>query len=223
MPDDLAVLIVEDDFRVAQIHEGFVADAPGFTVVGTAHTAASGLEMVEHLEPDLVLLDIYLPDAKGTDVLADLRAMQPVDCFVVTAARDIATVKRCLDLGVLHYLIKPFRQEDLVDRLLEYREWKRSLGSENDLTQADVDRIFYGVGRHTPALPKGLSEPTMELVVAALSDATEPLGAEDVAQVTGVSRVSVRRYLKHLADVGEASVVQDYGGPGRPRQRFLLQ
>ena len=97
-------------------------------------------------------------------------------------------------------------------------------GFEDEIeSSADVDRIFYGVGHHAPALPKGLSGPTMELVVAALSDATEPLGAEDVAQVTGVSRVSVRRYLKHLADTGEAAMLQDYGGPGRPRQRFLLR
>jgi response regulator of citrate/malate metabolism len=62
----------------------------------------------------------------------------------------------------------------------------------------------------------------MELVVGALTEATDPLAAEDVAQLTGISRVSVRRYLRHLADVGDATIVQDYGTPGRPRHRFQL-
>jgi response regulator of citrate/malate metabolism len=85
-----------------------------------------------------------------------------------------------------------------------------------------VDQIFHGVGRPTPALPKGLSPETMELIMGALTEAADALGAEDVAQLTGISRVSVRRYLRHLADSGEASLIQDYGTAGRPRHRYQL-
>ena len=172
--------------------------------------------------PDLVLLDIYLPDALGTDVMARLRAERSIDCFVLTAARDIATVKRCLDLGALHYLIKPFPRAELVNRLNEYREWRRTLHQTGELAQTDVDQIFHGVGQPTARLPKGLSPGTLELVARALADADEPLTADDVAQVTGISRVSVRRYLRHLTDNGQAVLSQDYGTPGRPRHRFAL-
>lgn len=222
MPDPISVLIVEDDFRVADIHKGFVEEAGGFTVVGTAQSVETALELNEKLEPQLVLLDIYLPDGRGTDVLVSLRAGRTVDCFVLTAARDIGTVKKCLDLGALHYLIKPFTRDELVERLNEYRIWRSALGVEHDLSQTEVDQIFHGVARTNASLPKGLSPETMELVVGALTSATDPLAAEDVSQLTGISRVSVRRYLRHLADTGGATIVQDYGTPGRPRHRFQL-
>jgi response regulator of citrate/malate metabolism len=222
MPDPITVLIVEDDFRVAEIHDDFVEGAGGFSVIGTAQSAAAALEMNVELEPELVLIDIYLPDGLGTELLAELRRQRSVDCFVLTAARDIATVKRCLDLGALHYLVKPFTKNELVDRLREYREWRRGHGSATELTQVQVDQIFHGVGRPTATLPKGLSVETMELVVGALTEADDALSSEDVAQVTGISRVSVRRYLRHLADAGDAEIIQDYGTPGRPRHRFQL-
>lgn len=218
---DVQVLIVDDDFRVADIHRGFVEETEGFAVVGSVQTAEAALQACEELDPDLILLDIYLPDMSGTELLARLRADRSVDCFVLTAARDITTVKRCLDLGALHYLIKPFRRNELTARLDDYRTWTGSWES-GDLDQTDVDRMFHGMGRPPDDLPKGLSTETMELVVGALATAGEPLTAEDVAQLTGISRVSVRRYLRHLTDAGRAVLSHDYGTTGRPRHRFAL-
>jgi len=218
----VSVLIVEDDFRVAEIHKGFVDEAGGFDVVGVARSATSALELNASLEPQLVLLDIYLPDGHGTDLLAQLRAQRSVDCFVLTAARDVGTVKKCLDLGALHYLIKPFTKDQLIGRLNEYRQWQEMFGVESELDQSAVDQIFHGVGRPSPNLPKGLSTETMELVVGALNVADDALAAEDVSQLTGISRVSVRRYLRHLADTGDAVIIQDFGTPGRPKHRFQL-
>ena len=222
MSDPLSVLIVDDDFRVADIHKGFVEEAGDFTVVGTAQSAKTAIELSMSLKPTLVLLDIYLPDGSGTDVLRRLRDDLAVDCFVLTAARDVATVKRCLDLGALHYLIKPFTKDELIDRLVEYRQWRDSLRTDQELDQSSIDHIFNARGRPSSVLPKGLSSQTMELIISALAGVEDPLGAEDVAQLTGISRVSVRRYLRHLADSGQAVLVQDYGTPGRPRHRFQL-
>lgn len=222
MSEPIPVLIVEDDFRVADIHKGFVNEAGGFNVVGTAQSCAAAIEMSSTLEPQLVLLDIYLPDGRGTDLLAHLRDHSTVDCFVLTAARDLGTVRRCLDLGALHYLIKPFSKDQLTGRLHEYRRWRTAFARSGELDQTDVDQLFHGVGRPSQSLPKGLSAETMELVVSALTEASDALAAEDVSQLTGISRVSVRRYLRYLADAGDAVLVQDYGTPGRPRHRFQL-
>lgn len=227
MPDavtdsEIRVLVVDDDFRVADIHRGFVEQVSGFRVVGTAQSGAQAVEVSAELKPDLVLLDIYLPDGLGSDVIVRLREQRSVDCFVLTAARDINTVKRCLDLGALHYLIKPFSGAELIERLRDYRSWKLSWSEQETLDQVGVDKIFHGVGRPADRLPKGLSTETMELVLGALTTSDEPLTADDIAQLTGISRVSVRRYLRHLTDQGHAVLSQDYGTPGRPRHRFAL-
>ena len=54
----IRTLIVDDDFRVADIHRGYVQRLQGFLVVGEAHTAGQALESVSRLRPDLVLLDL---------------------------------------------------------------------------------------------------------------------------------------------------------------------
>lgn len=220
----ISVLIVDDDFRVADIHRGFVDEVEGFSVVGTAQSASRAIELCTELAPTLVLLDVYLPDGSGTEVLRRLRDELAIDCFMLTAARDVGTVKRCLDLGALHYLVKPFVKDELVERLRHYRRWRQSLRTQDtgELDQPHIDHIFNRPGRPPSTLPKGLSSETMALVVSALAGADDPLAAEDVAQLTGISRVSVRRYLRHLADSGEAILEQDYGTPGRPRHRFRL-
>ena len=58
----IRTFIIEDDFRVADIHSAYVSKVPGFEVIGKAHTAAAAYEAVLELQPDLVLLDLYLPD-----------------------------------------------------------------------------------------------------------------------------------------------------------------
>src|SRR3546814_15635356 len=71
---DLSVLVVDDDFMVASIHTRFVERTPGFTVVGVAATAATAKQEIERLRPDLVLLDVHLPDMTGLDLLRTLLA-----------------------------------------------------------------------------------------------------------------------------------------------------
>ena len=79
----IEVLVVDDDFMVARIHTGFVERTPGFTVTGTARTGAEALEAAARLQPDLVLLDVYLPDVSGLDLLGDLREAAPeIDVLV---------------------------------------------------------------------------------------------------------------------------------------------
>ena len=57
----ISVLVVDDDFMVANIHERFVARTDGFEVVGSARTGAEALALAAELDPDLVLLDVHLP------------------------------------------------------------------------------------------------------------------------------------------------------------------
>ena len=96
----IEVLVVDDDFMVARIHTGFVERTPGFRVTGVAHTGADALAEAERLQPDLVLLDVYLPDVSGLDLLGALREAAPeVDVLVMSAAREADTVRRALRGG----------------------------------------------------------------------------------------------------------------------------
>ncbi len=215
------VLVVDDDFMVAKVHSRFVDQTPGFTVVGAAHTGAAALEAAQELQPDLILLDIYLPDMTGLEVLGRLREQAPdVDVLVVSAAREIETVRRALRGGIVHYLLKPFTYEDLRERLEHYRFAHLSLAEAGTARQADVDRVFGTRTAPERPLPKGLSVETAQLVEQALRDTDGDLSASECASALGISRVSARRYLEHFASLGRADVRLRYGGQGRPERRY---
>jgi response regulator of citrate/malate metabolism len=219
----IGVLVVDDDFMVARIHRGYVERLPGFRVLGEAHTAAEALQSVEAQRPGLVLLDIYLPDRSGLDVLREVRASGSAapDVIVITAARDVATVRSAMHGGVANYLVKPFTFATFSDRLARYAEGRRSLVRAGELDQSDVDRAFELV-RHTgPAqLPKGLSATTCALVADALQAAEGDLSAVETAERVGIARVSARRYLEHLVQTGQATQRPRYGSAGRPEHRY---
>ena len=218
----IEVLIVDDDFMVARIHTGFVERTPGFTVTGVAHTGAQALAEAERLQPDLVLLDVYLPDVSGLDLLAGLREAAPeVDVLVISAAREADTVRRALRGGIVHYLIKPFSYDDLRVRLEHYQQAYAGMPGEQ-ADQAAVDRLF-GVAGADRRLPKGFSAETLKLVEDTLRNVpggAADLSAAEAAAVLGISRVSARRYLEHLNETGKAEVTLRYGEVGRPERRY---
>ncbi len=219
----IRVLVVDDDFMVARIHVGFVERVEGFEVVGVAHSGAEAAEAVATLRPDLLLLDLYLPDRFGLDLLADLRnAGHPCDAVVITAAREGDAVRAAVRIGVTDYVLKPFGFGDLEERLLRYAA-QRSVLERTEVTgQADVDRVFArtSAGTASVVLPKGMSPETAKLVEDALTAAPETLSATEVAEGVGLSRVSARRYLEHFVSVGRADVRLRYGSTGRPERRY---
>jgi response regulator of citrate/malate metabolism len=219
----IKVLIVDDDFMVAKVHAGFIQRTPGFAVVGVAHTGAQAVTETERLQPDLFLLDIHLPDINGLDLMHELREVAPeLDVLVISAAREVDTVRKALRGGIVHYLIKPFSQSDLQERLEHYRNAYHGLDSSKDVAeQSDVNRVF-GLDRTDRPLPKGCSVETLKLVEAALQEADGDLSAAEVAVQLGTSRVSARRYLEYLHDEGVLEVRLKYGA-GRPERRYLLK
>lgn len=220
----IRTLIVEDDFRVAEVHRGFLERLPSFAVVGVAHTAAEALTMATRERPDLVLLDIYLPDRSGLEVLRELRGTDRVatDVIAITAANDIDTLRAALQGGVVHYLVKPFQFNAFREKLESYAALRSRLGSVREVDQNEVDALYALLRSRsqTPELPKGLSPATLALVARSLRESDRDLSAHEVAEATGMSRVTSRRYLDHLARSGLVDVAMRYGSAGRPEHRY---
>jgi response regulator of citrate/malate metabolism len=222
----IGVLIVDDDFMVAKVHSGFVSALDGFEVVGTASSGAQALAAVDRLRPDLVLLDVYLPDMTGLEVLRRLRAGgSPVDVIVISAARDVESIRSALHGGVLHYLVTPFDRRAFETRLRDYAALRGELAELGEAAQPDVDRMFgmsRGGGQPAPAqTPKGIAPETLELVRRTLEAVgADGLSASECSERTGLARVSARRYLEQLVTQQEADVRQRYGTAGRPERRF---
>jgi response regulator of citrate/malate metabolism len=220
----ITVMVVDDDFRVARIHSVFVDRVEGFRTIGVATNGAEALAMASRLVPDLILLDLYLPDVFGLDLLNQMRvAGVEGDVIVISAANESETVERALKLGAANYLLKPFTLDDLAGRLSEYRSQHQRRLRPLVGDQAEVDRIF---GRSEPitaeSLPKGMSPETAELILATLREQTDERSAQECAAVVGISRVSARRYLEFFVSQGRAQVSLRYGSRGRPERRYRL-
>lgn len=215
--------MVDDDHAVAELHGAYVERIPGFTLSGTAHTGQDALRQIAADPPDLVLLDIHLPDLSGLDVLRRLRAAEvPVDVLVVTAARDVQTVRGAVHGGAVHYLVKPFGFAVLRERLERYAGARELLAENAPADQDQVNQVFTLLRSGTTgnALPKGLTATTLTLVASVLRGAPGDLSATEAAELAGLSRGSARRYLEHLISTGQVTLSLRYGSAGRPEHRY---
>ncbi len=211
------VLVVEDDPVAAEAHRLYVERVNGFAVVGVVHSGAEALRTLRQQEVDLLLLDLYLPDAHGLDVCRAVRAAgHTVDVMVVTSARDLAVVRAAVSVGVVQYLLKPFTFASMRDKLERYGRFLAGVEGKA-AGQSEVDSLLSTLrGTEAPALPKGMSAPTLDAVISALQKASDGLSAGAASDDIGVSRVTARRYLEYLADNGLAVRSLQYGQIGRP-------
>lgn len=223
----LTVLIVDDDVRVARNHGDLVDSLPGYTVVRIVHTGAEALQAVRQYQPDLILLDLFLPDRDGLAVLEELRStvwlrdVGIVDVILITALREVEQVRAAMAMGALHYLVKPFPLRQLRAHLERYAAARKRMSAMSTVTQKDVDALF-GMVRPVASrsMPKGLTPATVERVAEVLRSAEGDVSAVEVSETTGVARVTARRYLEHLCAEGRAELTLRYGQAGRPEHRY---
>lgn len=219
----IRTLVVDDDVMAASIHRAYADRVPGFEVVGEAHTGMDALALVSSLRPELLLLDIYLPDINGIEVIRRLRAagMPRVDVIAITAAKDVETLRATMQGGVVHYLVKPFFFDTFRARLESYAALNERLGRLREAQQEDVDHLFSLLrAQGQTQLPKGISAPTLSLVIDAVRKVDGELSAAEVADAAGVSRGTARRYLEYLAMVGSLELSLRYGAAGRPEHLY---
>lgn len=243
MTAPIRVLIVDDDRGARALHGAFVAETPGFVVAGTAATGEEASAQASR-GFDLILLDMRLPDISGVEVLHRLRTLgeSGPDVLVISSSPDRTTVRQAMSAHVIGYLLKPFTQEALQERLERYSANRRSGGDpgrESPLGQSEIDRLLATGGievggravrtpsPHTPAhggaarLPKGLAEPTLARVVAAL-DPVDARSARQIATACALSPGTTHRYLCYLLDAGVLDVAHRYGRRGRPEIMYRI-
>lgn len=221
----LSVMVVEDDFRVAEINRRVTEQVGGFTVVHLAKTGAEALAFLERgSRVDLVLLDIYLPDIHGIELLKKIRRQDyPCDFILITAAHDAKTVEDSMRHGIFDYLIKPYDFGRYQDTLREYHRRKAALDRTSGFDQGQLDRILEKKtpGPVAPQLPKGVSYQTLARVKAVVDAGKPVVVAADLVEALQLSRITAHRYLDHLVDTGRLQKELRYHKVGRPSIVYL--
>ncbi len=217
----IRALVVDDDYRVAHIHAASVERIEGFVCVGQAHSSAEARQLIDQTQPDLLILDIYLPDEDGLSLLRSLTgAGSAPDCIFITAARDLDSVREAIGLGAMYYLVKPFGFKQLKDKLESYRRWRYELaaGTRDDADQQTVDALYDML--RVPSNPARLLPPTMTKVLQVVERSESAVSASDIATRLGISRPTAQRYLTELHRRGVLELDLEYGSTGRPANLY---
>ncbi|SDI55221.1 response regulator [Natribacillus halophilus] len=232
MRENYKVLIVEDDFRVADINRQFVEKMQGFTAFGIAKTGEETMEQLNNSQtlPDLILLDVYIPDVEGLELLWTIRNhYHEVDVIMMTAAKEVSIIEESMRGGAFDYIVKPVEFERFAWTLERYDRQRQLLNDKEEMDQADIDRLIGsadGKQATKPSnyeLPKGIDEITLNNIEDILKKTKDQgITAATLGEKIGASRSTARRYLEYLVSINAVKTELKYGDVGRPERRYIF-
>ncbi|MCF6410254.1 response regulator [Pseudalkalibacillus salsuginis] len=219
------VLIIEDDPMVAEFNKRYLEQLEGFNLVSVSDNGKEAFKVLEQEQVDLILLDIFMPKLNGLEFLSEVRAKDAaVDIIIISAANDKVNINKAIRLGAVDYLIKPFEFERFESALRRYKSKKVYFDRHKESSQEELDELLFRKGEEDVAemaeLPKGLTRETLRMVWNEIIGLDDDFSTDDLTFNVGVSRVSTRKYLSFLTDIGVLEAQTVYGSVGRPQTRY---
>ncbi|AEG10214.1 response regulator receiver and unknown domain protein [Shewanella baltica OS183] len=219
------VIIVEDEVEVAHLVAQYLFSTNRYKVIGMASDISTARSLLGAITPDLLLLDVYLPDGNGLNLLAELRSQGiRSEVVLLTAAKEVQILEKAMQLGVFDFLVKPVLLSRLDQALSRFESRQLKLSATEELTQSVVDAFMEvptGTIKAAARLPKGVDQLTLQKIREVFD--TKPqdkLTAQMVGEKLGVSRSTARRYLEFLLECNELAADQSYGSIGRPERCY---
>ena len=220
------VLIVEDDPMVAMINEQYIKKNKNFTVVGKCKDGNSVLSFLESNDVDLLIMDVYMPKMDGFEALRQIRNRKiTVDAIMVTAANDRDSLEEALHLGIVDYLVKPFTYERFQMALEKFMAQSHALKDTETFDQSNIDYLIDNARKKTESVfPKGIQEKTLLLIIDYLKENEGKwLTGDEIAEISGLTSVTVRRYMNYLSESGKVFGEMNYETGGRPCMKYRIK
>ncbi len=220
-------IIIEDDPMVAAINKKYLLSNDTIEVEKTFSNGADALQYLRSHPIDLVLLDVYMPQLSGIEVLRAIREESIlVDVIMITAANDSKSIDIALKLGIIDYLIKPFEYERFQQAIQKYFAKINlvSLKTDSVVSQSELDQILNrsSVLQHVD-LEKGMQQRTLDLIQNFMEKHRGIAFSNDqIAQQIGLSRVTVHRYLNYLESQKLVKSSINYETKGRPGIKYMM-
>ena len=191
----LNVLIADDHRLFRQGLIGLLRTRPDLVkVVGEASTGREAVQLADHLRPDVILMDIQMPDGDGLQAAAQIRQRLPdIRIVILTASESDEQMYHAVQLGVAGYLLKNLDAEELFELLASVRR------GEAALTRAMAARLLKGVAHHAThgnAEPPALTEREIQVLQLVVQGATNP----EIAARLCVSVNTVKTHLRNILE-----------------------
>jgi two-component system, response regulator PdtaR len=182
-------VVIAEDEAIIRLDLAEMLREEGYDVIGQASNGEEALTQVQELKPDLVILDVRMPKVDGITVAEQVATERICPVIILTAFSDRELVERARDAGAMHYVVKPFKKEQLVpaieiavSRFEEVRELAKEVDSltEQLATRKVVDRA------------KGLLQAKFDL--------SEPEAFRWIQKTAMDKRLSMARVAQHVID-----------------------
>ena len=217
------VVIIEDDPMVSMITEKIINSVGDFRVVKTFREGKKAVKYLEDHEIELIILDMFLPDINGLEVLEKIRKKKiGVEVIFLTASNNTAQIERAFKLGAIDYLIKPFNFDRLKASLGRYLNKKLNILGKDILNQSEVDKLFLrNQSKSSNSNVKGISEKTLTKIMGILLETpSKEWSSKEISDILNTSTVTVKKYLDYLMELGRVENSIYYGNIGRPEYKY---
>ena len=148
----MKILIAEDESIIRLDLRGMLEHA-GYDVCAEARNGAEAVQLTRETEPDAAVIDVRMPELSGIEAVRRILAERPIPIVMLTAYADPGTVSEAIRAGVFAYVVKPFREQDLLPALetafVRHGEWlrcRRDLGRSNERPARSLE-VVIGDGR----------------------------------------------------------------------------
>lgn len=220
------VLIVEDDPMVALINKRYLEKITGVKTFGPVMYEKEIISSLKKNNIDLILMDVFLPEKSGIDILKSLREKNIfTDAIMITAANSTDEIKKAFAYGVVDYLVKPFEFERFKEAINKYRVKNKLLLNDEVLTQKDIDTLLMNSSLESQVkLPKGLNEKTLDRVIKFLNEnSNEVWTLREIAYEIKISNVTIKKYMDYLESIGKVNSEMTFGNVGRPEYKYFVK
>jgi len=226
----IKTMIVEDDPMVRQINSKFLNKVEGFSLEKAVANLSEAKEFLENNKIDLILLDVFLPNENGIDLLKWLRKNEiSCDVILITADKSIDRIKDAFRYGGIDYLIKPFTFERFKESLDIFKERLNSFKNNETIEQGELDKLILNNKNKESrdedlGLEKGLNKYTYNSIANELNNINaEYFTTEELSEKLGIAKVTVRKYLDYMSKQGTLEKIIEYGKIGRPLYKYKLK
>ena len=189
--NDIKVVIVEDDDPFREHLVALIGGSPGFLCIGSHRTAEAALKHLPCEQPDVLLLDLELPDTQGVQLICDAIARWPkLVIQVLTIQDDVARIFEALEAGAIGYLVKPVSPARLLEAIAEAHAGGSPMSSQ--IARLVVKR-FQHRGRSRQDV-EGLTPREAGI----LNLVAEGLNTKEIADRLGISDRTVSSHFRNI-------------------------
>lgn len=198
MSETIQLFVVDDHPIFIEGITGLLKDTPGFVIAGTAHNGKELLEKLRSQQPDIILLDINMPEMDGIEATKEIKKLYPdIKIIMLTMFNDIRFIKEVLEIGAKGYILKNIGREDLIKAIHTVASGKPFLDSAvqekviNNMSAQDDDEMD---DKESDVLVQNITGRELEILqLIALG-----LTSQDISKKLFISKNTVETHRKNL-------------------------